>query len=93
MLSAHWPTPRAQVFTRMLHTVPFTVVESRKEADDIKELLAICKHYHIALRCELKRKVRRASCLEGEHSCPVGALTPCKHTPCMHCRSALRCEL
>jgi len=41
----------------MLHTIPLTVVETRKEVDDIKELLSICRHYHIALRCELKRKV------------------------------------
>lgn len=46
-----------RVFTRMLHTIPLTVVESRKEVDDIKELLNICKEYHIGLRCELKRKV------------------------------------
>lgn len=47
----------------MLHTIPLTVVETRKEVDDIKELLSICKHYHIALRCELKRKVRWMRCV------------------------------
>jgi coatomer protein complex subunit alpha (xenin) len=41
----------------MLHMIPLTVVETRKEIDDVKELVSICKHYHIALRCELKRKV------------------------------------
>ncbi len=40
----------------MLHTIPLTMVESRKEVDDIKELVTICKEYHIALRCELRRK-------------------------------------
>lgn len=49
---------RPQAFTRMLHVIPLTVVESRKEVDDVKELISICKEYHIALRCELKRKVR-----------------------------------
>ena len=49
------PTP-AQAFTRMLHIIPLTMVESRKEVDDIKELVTICKEYHIALRCELRRK-------------------------------------
>lgn len=49
-----WP----QAFTRMLLVIPLTVVDSRKEVDDIKELITICKEYHIAMRCELKRKVR-----------------------------------
>jgi len=40
----------------MLHVIPLTIVESRKEVDDVKELLSICKEYHIALRCELRRK-------------------------------------
>ncbi|KAJ9518428.1 hypothetical protein QJQ45_018452 [Haematococcus lacustris] len=48
-----------KVFTRMLHIIPLTVVEGRKEVDDVKELLAICKEYHIALRCEMKRKELR----------------------------------
>lgn len=51
----------AQVFTRMLHMIPLTVVETRKEVDDVKELVSICRNYHIALRCELKRKVGRWS--------------------------------
>ncbi|EFJ41149.1 hypothetical protein VOLCADRAFT_77684 [Volvox carteri f. nagariensis] len=46
-------------FTRMLHVIPLTVVESRKEVDDVKELLTICREYHTALRCELKRKELR----------------------------------
>lgn len=37
-------------FTRMLHIIPFTVVESRKEVDDVKELLTICREYQTALR-------------------------------------------
>jgi coatomer protein complex subunit alpha (xenin) len=40
----------------MLHVIPLTVVENRKEVDDVKDLVAICKEYHIALRCELRRK-------------------------------------
>ena len=40
----------------MLHIIPLTIVESRKEVDDVKELVSICKEYHIALRCELRRK-------------------------------------
>ncbi|PNW73616.1 hypothetical protein CHLRE_13g565850v5 [Chlamydomonas reinhardtii] len=48
-----------RAFTRMIHVIPLTVVESRKEVDDVKELLAICREYHTALRCELKRKELR----------------------------------
>ena len=39
-----------KVFTRMLHVIPLTYVESRKEVDDVKELLGIAKEYNIALR-------------------------------------------
>ena len=56
----------SQAFTRMLHVIPLTIVESRKEVDDVKELLAICKEYHIALRCELKRKELKV-CNDGDY--------------------------
>ncbi|GAX83376.1 hypothetical protein CEUSTIGMA_g10801.t1 [Chlamydomonas eustigma] len=49
-------TEALKSFTRMLHIIPLTVVDSRKEVDDVKELVCICKEYHIALRCELRRK-------------------------------------
>jgi len=49
-------TEALKVFTRLLHIIPLTSVDSRKEVDEVKELIAICKEYHIALRCELKRK-------------------------------------
>ena len=54
----------------MLHIIPLTVVESRKEVDDVKELITICKEYHIALRCELRRKVCVCVCVWfGGHGC------------------------
>lgn len=43
-------------FTTLLHTVPLLVVDTRKDVDEVKELVAIAKEYLIALRCELKRK-------------------------------------
>eukprot|EP01023_Acetabularia_acetabulum_P015061 TRINITY_DN17311_c0_g1_i2.p1 TRINITY_DN17311_c0_g1~~TRINITY_DN17311_c0_g1_i2.p1 ORF type:complete len:493 (-),score=127.32 TRINITY_DN17311_c0_g1_i2:1091-2569(-) len=43
-------------FNQMLLMVPMLVVESRKEVDEVKELISICKEYHIGLRCELKKK-------------------------------------
>ncbi|KAF6256969.1 COPI alpha subunit C-terminus-domain-containing protein [Scenedesmus sp. NREL 46B-D3] len=45
-----------RVFVRMLQVVPLMVVEARKEVDEVKELVGICKEYVIALRCELRRK-------------------------------------
>jgi len=57
----HALVPNTQVITRMLHMIPLTVVETRKEVDEVKELVSICRNYNIALRCELKRKVRRAN--------------------------------
>jgi coatomer protein complex subunit alpha (xenin) len=43
----------------MLHMLPLLLVDTRREVDEAKELLAICREYHIALRCELKRKEQR----------------------------------
>ena len=43
-------------FDDILHSIPLLVVESRKEADEVKELLSIAKDYSIALRVELKRR-------------------------------------
>ncbi|MEW5314346.1 MAG: hypothetical protein WDW38_005854 [Sanguina aurantia] len=49
-------TEALKLFTRILHILPLLVVPSRKEVDEVKELLSIAKEYHTALRCELKRK-------------------------------------
>ena len=46
-------------FTAILHTVPLLVVETRKEVDDVKELLSICREYHTGLRCELEARAVR----------------------------------
>ena len=43
-------------FTSIILTVPLLVVESRKEAEEVRELLTIARDYNIALRCELKRR-------------------------------------
>eukprot|EP00271_Cylindrocystis_brebissonii_P015583 TRINITY_DN38517_c0_g1_i1.p1 TRINITY_DN38517_c0_g1~~TRINITY_DN38517_c0_g1_i1.p1 ORF type:complete len:1219 (-),score=248.13 TRINITY_DN38517_c0_g1_i1:158-3814(-) len=45
-----------KLFLNILHTIPLVVVETRKEVDDVKELLGIAKEYALALRIELKRK-------------------------------------
>lgn len=45
-----------RAFNAILHVIPLVVVDSRKEADEVRELLAIAKDYNIALRVELKRR-------------------------------------
>ncbi|CAH9067833.1 unnamed protein product [Cuscuta epithymum] len=43
-------------FVNILHTIPLVVVESRREVDEVKEVIAIVKEYVLALQMELKRK-------------------------------------
>jgi coatomer subunit alpha len=45
-----------KMFTSIILTIPLLVVDSRKEADEVRELLTIARDYNIALRCELKRR-------------------------------------
>lgn len=49
-------TEALKLFLNILHTIPLVVVDSRKEVDEVKELLGIAKEYTLALRIELKRK-------------------------------------
>lgn len=49
-------TDALKVFKTILHTIPLLVVETRREVDEVKELLGIAKEYALALRIELKRK-------------------------------------
>jgi hypothetical protein len=43
-------------FNAILHVIPLLVVESRKEAEEVRELVTIARDYNIALRIELKRR-------------------------------------
>lgn len=43
-------------FLNILHTIPLIVVESRREVDEVKELIIIVKEYVLGLQMELKRK-------------------------------------
>ncbi|RAL47359.1 hypothetical protein DM860_013324 [Cuscuta australis] len=45
-----------RTFLNILHTIPVVVVESRREVDEVKELVVIVKEYVLALQMELKRK-------------------------------------
>ncbi|CAA3016831.1 coatomer subunit alpha-1-like [Olea europaea subsp. europaea] len=43
-------------FMAILQTIPFIVVESRREVDEVKELIIIVKEYVLGLQMEFKRK-------------------------------------
>lgn len=45
-----------RLFLNILHTIPVIVVDSRKEIDEVKELIGIAKEYVLGLRMEVKRK-------------------------------------
>ncbi|XP_021862452.1 coatomer subunit alpha-2-like [Spinacia oleracea] len=45
-----------RTFTTILHTIPLIVVESRREVDEVKELITIVKEYVLGLKMELKRR-------------------------------------
>lgn len=49
-------TEAYKLFEGILLTIPLLVVETRKEVDDVKELLNIAKNYLVALKIEIKRK-------------------------------------
>lgn len=49
-------TEALRLFLIILHTIPLIVVESRREVDEIKELIVIVKEYVLGLKMELKRK-------------------------------------
>ncbi|KAG8377864.1 hypothetical protein BUALT_Bualt08G0077800 [Buddleja alternifolia] len=43
-------------FLAILHTIPLVVVETRREVDEVKELIGIVKEYVLGVQMELKRK-------------------------------------
>ncbi|CAN1150612.1 Coatomer subunit alpha-1 [Linum perenne] len=49
-------TEALRLFISILHTIPLIVVESRREVDEVKELVIIVKEYVLALQMELKRR-------------------------------------
>ncbi|KAF8377888.1 hypothetical protein HHK36_031276 [Tetracentron sinense] len=49
-------TEALRVFLSILHTIPLIVVESRREVDEVKELIIIVKEYVLGLQMELKRR-------------------------------------
>ncbi|GAB4837857.1 hypothetical protein Ancab_027383 [Ancistrocladus abbreviatus] len=49
-------TDALRLFLGILHTIPLIVVESRREVDEVKELIIIVKEYALGLKMELKRR-------------------------------------
>ncbi|TYI37735.1 hypothetical protein ES332_A03G234300v1 [Gossypium tomentosum] len=49
-------TEALRLFLSILHTIPLIVVESRREVDEVKELIIIAKEYVLGLQMELKRR-------------------------------------
>lgn len=45
-----------KTFINILHTIPLIVVDSRREVDEVKELIIIVKEYVLGLKMELKRR-------------------------------------
>ncbi|KAM1098516.1 hypothetical protein ACFX2I_015754 [Malus domestica] len=45
-----------KIFVSILHTIPLIVVDSRREVDEVKELIIIVKEYVLGLQIELKRR-------------------------------------
>ncbi|XP_072987675.1 coatomer subunit alpha-3-like [Typha latifolia] len=43
-------------FLNILHTIPLIVVDSRREVDEVKELIEIVREYVLGLKIEVKRK-------------------------------------
>ncbi|KAG1354429.1 coatomer subunit alpha-1 [Cocos nucifera] len=43
-------------FLSILHTIPLMVVDSRREVDEVKELIEIAREYVLGLKIEVKRK-------------------------------------
>ncbi|CAA7057516.1 unnamed protein product [Microthlaspi erraticum] len=49
-------TEALRLFLSILQTIPLVVVESRREVDEVKDLVTIVKEYVLGLKMELKRR-------------------------------------
>ncbi|KAE9621134.1 putative coatomer, alpha subunit protein [Lupinus albus] len=49
-------TEALRTFVDILHTIPLVVVESRREVDEVKELVIIEKEYVLGIQIELQRR-------------------------------------
>ena len=49
-------TEALQLFTSILHSLLFIIVDSKKEIAEVKELIGLCREYIVGLKLELLRK-------------------------------------
>ncbi|KAI5659247.1 hypothetical protein M9H77_28040 [Catharanthus roseus] len=49
-------TEALRLFVSILHIIPLIVVETRREVDEVKELIVVAKEYVLGLKIELKRR-------------------------------------
>lgn len=77
-------------FQSILEMIPLTVAETRRDADDVKELLSVCREYHTGLRCEIER--RKVPSLPfpspSRLHCAIFAYLPTVSAACSHSTSA-----
>ncbi|PIA55942.1 hypothetical protein AQUCO_00700334v1 [Aquilegia coerulea] len=52
-------TEALRIFKGILHTIPLIVVESRREVDEVRELIFKAKEYVVGLQMEIRRKELR----------------------------------
>ena len=79
-------------FDAILLVVPLLVVETRREVDEVKELITIVREYHTGIRCELEHRSVRADplrlfqafrCSYRLCSCIPCAMAVWQETSCM----------
>lgn len=73
-------------FLSILHTIPLVVVETRREVDEVKELVIVVKEYILGLQMELKRRELRDDPVRQQEL--AAYFTHCKLQP-PHLRLAL----
>ncbi|KAG6408792.1 hypothetical protein SASPL_131815 [Salvia splendens] len=73
-------------FLSILHTIPLVVVETRREVDEVKELVIVVKEYILGLQMELRRRELRDDPVRQQEL--AAYFTHCKLQP-PHLRLAL----
>lgn len=80
-------TEALRLFLNILHTIPFVVVESRRDVDEVKDLVVIVREYVLGLQMEVKRKEMKEDPIRQQEL--VAYFTHCNlQTP--HLRLALQ---
>ncbi len=78
-------------FTRIVHTIPFLVVDKKAQAAEVAELLEICREYILAMRIEMTRKEEKDATRQAQLA---AYFTRCKIQPThtvLGLRVAIKC--